>query len=224
MLAAGRGCELPERGMTIKLFVADDHDMVRAGLKAMLADTDIKIVGEAATGDAALRSILKHNPHVVLLDVQMPNTDGLAVLGRLRLERPELPILMFSAFDNPVYIARAVALGANGYLLKDISRSGLIDAIRRVSTGESIWPREQLRRLTGALIAPRSPSEIHTPLTSREADVLRLIVSGATNKDIADALEISYETVKEHVGQVLLKIGVVDRTQAAVWAIRAGIV
>jgi DNA-binding NarL/FixJ family response regulator len=210
--------------MSIKLFVADDHDMVRAGLKVMLADTDIKIVGEADTGDAALRSVFKHSPHVVLLDVQMPDTDGLSVLGRIRLERPELPVLMYSAFDNPVYIARAVALGANGYVLKTTTRSDLVDAIHRAARGESIWSREELRRLTGAHIAPHSPAKMKIPLTSREANVLKLLASGATNNEIADSLEISYETVKEHVGQVLHKIGVVDRTQAAVWAVRAGIV
>jgi DNA-binding NarL/FixJ family response regulator len=210
--------------MTIKLLVADDHDVVRAGLKAALAGTDIKIVGEAATGESALRWALKHSPQVVLLDVQLPGMDGLAVLGRLRLERPDLGVLMLSAFENPVYIARAVALGANGYLLKGAKRAELIDAIHRVANGESLWSREVLRRVTGALVAPRSGSHVDVPLTQRETEVLRLLAKGATNKQIAQSLDISYETVKEHVQHALRKIGVVDRTQAAVWAVRAGVI
>src|SRR5262245_43241240 len=122
-------CKPRERGMAIRVFVADDHEAVRAGLRAALAGTDITIVGEAACGEATVRCALKHHPDLVLLDVQFPDTDGLAVLARLRLQRPDLAVLMFSAFENPVYVARAVALGANGYLLKCAKRAELIEAI-----------------------------------------------------------------------------------------------
>src|ERR1022692_4199147 len=104
--------------MPIKLLVADDHEVVRAGLKSILTGTDIKIVGEAATGEAALRLALKHNPDVVLMDVRMPDGDGLTALNRIKLDRPNMPVLIWSAFDNPTYVARAVALGANGYVLR----------------------------------------------------------------------------------------------------------
>ncbi len=206
--------------MTIKLVIADDHEVVRAGLRILLNDTDIKIVGEATNGEAAIKLVEKHNPHVVLLDVQMPGGDGLTALNRIRLENPELPVLMFSGFDNSAYTSRAVALGANGYLSKSVNRRTLIDAIRRVAAGETIWTREELRRVTGALAAPRSAIQSTVPLTTRENEVLRHMANGATNKEIALELDISYETIKEHVQHVLRKIGVTDRTQAAVWAVR----
>ena len=210
--------------MGIKLLVADDHEVVRAGLKSLLAGTDIKIVGEAATGEAALKLAMKHNPDVVLLDIRMPEGDGLTGLGRIKLDRPNMPVLMWSAFDNPTYVARAVALGANGYVLKSAGRDKLVQSIRTAATGENTWTREELRRVTGALATPRLAADIEVPLTQRESEVLRQLALGLTNKEIALALKISYETVKEHVQHVLRKVGVSDRTQAAVWAVRRGLV
>ncbi|MCC7083407.1 MAG: response regulator transcription factor [Pirellulales bacterium] len=209
--------------MSVKLLIADDHEAVRAGLKSMLQGSDIKIVAEASSGDTAIRLTLKHNPQVVLLDVRMSDGDGLTALSRIKLERPEMPVLMFSAFDNPAYVARAVALGASGYVLKSASKDKLIDAIRNVAKGETIWAREELRRVTGALATPRLASDIDVPLTKRESEVLKQLAKGSTNKQIADELDISYETVKEHVQHILRKIGVTDRTQAAVWSVRKGL-
>jgi DNA-binding NarL/FixJ family response regulator len=157
---------------------------------------------------------------VVLLDVRMPDGDGLTTLGRIKLDKPNLPILMFSSFDNPAYIARAVALEAAGYLLKGCTREELLGAIKAAAAGENTWTREELRRVTGALATPRITADVEVPLTQREGEVLRQLAYGLTNKQIADALEISYETVKEHVQHILRKIGVTDRTQAAVWAVR----
>lgn len=210
--------------MSIKLLVADDHEVVRTGLKSLLTDTDIKIVAEASSGDAAVRLTLKHSPDVVLMDIRMPDGDGLTALGRIKLDRPNLPILMFSSFDNPTYVARAVALGASGYLIKDCGRERLLEAIRKSAKGESVWTREELRRVTGALATPRVSADVEVPLTQRESEVLRQLALGLTNKEIAQALHISYETVKEHVQHILRKIGVSDRTQAAVWAVRKGLV
>ena len=110
----------------IRLLIADDHEVVRSGLKSLLADTEIKIVAEVATGQAAVKYALEHDVDVVLLDVRMPDGDGLTALGRIKLDKPDLPILMFSAFDNPTYVARAVALGAAGYLLKGCTRDELV--------------------------------------------------------------------------------------------------
>src|SRR5882724_1294596 len=104
--------------MSIRILCVDEHEVVRAGLKSLLAGTDLKIIAEAASGDAAVRMTLKHKPDVVLMDIRMSDGDGLNALGRIKLDRPELPVLMFSGFDNPAYVARAVALGASGYLLK----------------------------------------------------------------------------------------------------------
>ncbi len=210
--------------MTIKLLIADDHEVVRSGLKSLVAGTDIKVIAEAASGEAAVRLSLKHEPDVVLLDIRMPDGDGLNALGRIKLERPNMPVLILSTYDNPTYVARAVALGANGYLLKGASREKLLEAIRLAAQGQTSWTREELRRVTGALATPRLAGDVEVPLTQRESEVLRQLAHGLTNKEIALALHISYETVKEHVQHILRKIGVSDRTQAAVWAVRKGLV
>jgi DNA-binding NarL/FixJ family response regulator len=208
----------------IKMLVADDHEMVRSGLKTMLADTEIKVAAEVGTGEAATKCALENDFDLVLMDIRMPGGDGLNALGRIKLDKPDLPILMLSTFDNPTYIARSVALGASGYLLKSCSRDDLIKAIRAAAAGESAWTRDELRRVTGALATPRLAADVEVPLTQRESEVLRQLAYGLTNKEIAQALHISYETVKEHVQHILRKIGVTDRTQAAVWAVRKELV
>jgi DNA-binding NarL/FixJ family response regulator len=208
----------------IKLLIADDHEVVRCGLKTLLADTEIEIVAEVATGEAAVQYALENDVDVVLLDIRMPEGDGLTALGRIKLDKPEMPVLMLSTFDNPTYVARAVALGASGYLLKGCTRDKLISAIRTAAAGESAWTRDELRRVTGALATPRLAADVEVPLTQRESEVLRQLAYGLTNKEIAQALHISYETVKEHVQHILRKIGVSDRTQAAVWAVRKELV
>jgi len=210
--------------MSIRLLIADDHAVVRAGLRTMVADSEIEIVAEACNGAEAMQLVAQHSPDVVMLDVRMPESDGIACLGRLRAELPELPVLMFSAYDNPTYIARAVALGAAGYLVKTASQDDILSAIQRVAAGEPIWTREELRRVTGALSTPRVAVDLEVPLTKRENEVLKQLTLGLSNKEIALALSISYETVKEHVQHILRKVGVSDRTQAAVWAVRKGLV
>ena len=209
---------------TIKLLVADDHEVVRCGLRTLLADTEVEIVAEVGTGEAAVRYALENDPDLVLLDIRMPEGDGLTALGRIKLDKPDMPILMLSTFDNPTYIARAVALGASGYLLKGCTRDALVEAIRTAASGGSAWTRDELRRVTGALATPRLAADVEVPLTQRESEVLRQLAYGLTNKKIAQALHISYETVKEHVQHILRKIGVSDRTQAAVWAVRKELV
>jgi DNA-binding NarL/FixJ family response regulator len=204
----------------IRLLIADDHEVVRSGLKTMLAETDVKVVADVPTGQAAIQYIAENPVDVVLLDVRMADGDGLVTLGRIRLDKPDLPILMFSYSDNPKYIARAVAMGANGYLLKVSTRDELLRAIKTAASGENLWTREELRRVTGSLATPRISDDVEVPLTQRESEVLKQLAKGLTNKQIAEALHISYETIKEHVQHVLRKIGVTDRTQAAVWAVR----
>jgi len=208
----------------IKLVIADDHEVVRTGLKALLADTEISVVAEVESGQEVVKYALENDPDVVLLDIRMPDGDGLTALGRIKLDKPEMPVLILSTFDNPTYVARAVALGASGYLLKGCSRDELITAIRQAAAGESAWTRDELRRVTGALATPRLATDVEVPLTQRESEVLRQLAYGLTNKEIAQTLNISYETVKEHVQHILRKIGVSDRTQAAVWAVRKELV
>jgi DNA-binding NarL/FixJ family response regulator len=209
---------------TIRLLIADDQEIVRNGLKALLADTEIKIVGAVATGQAALTFVSEHEVDVVLMDARMPDGDGLNALGRIKLVKPDLPILMFSAFDSPTFAARAVAMGASGYLLKGCTRNELVGAIQTAAAGENIWTREELRRMAAAMATPRLNTDVEVSLTKREGDVLRQMAGGLTNKEIAEALGISCETVKEHVQHLLSKLGLTDRTQAAVWAVRKGLV
>ena len=210
--------------MKIKLLIADDHEVVRSGLINLMLGTEIEVVAAAANAADAMRLAIKLKPDVVMLDIRMAEGDGLTALGRFKAERPDLPVLIMSTYDNPTYVARAVALGASGYLLKGCSKDDLLGAIRKAAGGESVWTRDELRRASGSLAAPKKPSDVDVSLTPRESEVLRHLAAGLTNKEIAQQLHISYETVKEHVQNVLRKLGVTDRTQAAIWAVRKGLV
>ena len=210
--------------MSIRLMVIDDHEIIRSGLRKMIAGSEIQLIAESNSAVNVLTGISQYHPDVILLDVRLEEGDGLSALGRIKSERPQIPALMLSSFDNPTYVARSVALGASGYLLKNASRDTILEAIRKVAVGETAWTRQELRRVTGALATPRLAADIEVPLTRRESEVLEQLAHGLTNKEIALALGISYETVKEHVQHILRKVGVSDRTQVAVWAVRNGLV
>ena len=212
------------RLMTIRLLVADDHEVVRTGIASLVEGTEIQIVAEVSSGTEAVRRVVETNPDVALIDVRMTDGDGLETLSQLKQEAPDTKVLILSNYDNPTYVARALALEASGYLLKGAGCDELLTAIRQVAAGESVWTREELRRVSGALSAPSANLDIDVSLTKRESEVLRQLAFGLSNKEIAKALKIGYETVKEHVQHILRKIGVSDRTQAAVWAVRKGLV
>ena len=214
---------MPQEGK-IRLLIADDHEAVRLGVKSLLEGTDIRVVGEATTGTAAVKFVAEKEVDIVLMDIRMPDGDGLTALGRIRLDKPDLPILLFSAYDNPAYIARAVAMGASGSLMKSCTRDELIGAIHAAIAGENIWTQEELRRVSSSLRTPRVNGDLEISLSEREGEVLRQMAFGLTNKQIAQTMHISYETVKEHVQHILRKLGLTDRTQAAVWAVRQDIV
>src|SRR5688572_9411127 len=147
--------------MTVRLLIADDHVVVRAGLKSLLDDVfDIEIVADAADVEVSIRVARRYRPYEVLLDMREPGADGLAVLGQHRTEQPDLAVVMFSSYDNPTYTARAVTLGAAGYLVKNASHDDIVGAIRRAASGEALWSREGLRRVSGALSTPRAPAEL----------------------------------------------------------------
>jgi len=206
----------------IRLLVADDHEMVRLGVKALLAGTEIEVVAEATTGLAAIKLALEEDIDLVLLDVRMADGDGLAALSRIKLDKPKLPVLLFSAFNNFASIVRAIALGASGCLLKGCTRGELLKAIRSAAAGKNTWSHGRLIRAARPLKTP-PVGTLEASLSEREGEVLRQIVHGLNNEQLARAMNISCLTVKQHVKHILQKIGVADRAQAAVWAIWNGL-
>lgn len=211
--------------MSIKVLVADDHEVVRSGLASLLKDTDIKIVAEAADGNSAVEQTLKHQPDVVLMDIRMPETDGLTALEQIRGKSPTTRVVMLSTYDNPTYVARSVALGASDFVLKGSTRQEIINAIHRAAEGQA--PNSDnsvLSRVKGTMSKRREQVDEQIPLTNRELQVLRHVALGLSNREIGHSLNISIETVKEHVQNILRKIDASDRTQAAVWAVRKGLV
>ena len=208
--------------MSIKIVIADDHELVRKGLVNIFEESDIEIIGQAADGNEAVELTKSLQPDVLLLDVRMPEADGVQALTRLRTESPDTKVVMYSMYDNPTYVARSVALGAKDYLLKSASQMKLIDTITRVAAGgapEAGGLFEQVK----ATMAVRRNSRDDIPLTNLETQVLRHIALGLSNKEIGVSLNISIETVKEHVQNILRKIDATDRTQAAIWAVRKGL-
>lgn len=210
--------------MSIRVLVADDHEVVRSGIMGMVEGTEVEIVGEASTGAEALNKARELKPDVIILDVRMVDGDGLTALEQIREANSEAKVLVLSTFDNPTYMARAHALGAKEYLLKGASRDQLLEAIRSVAAGRPSAHASQMQRIAGAMAARQRAPDSEIPLTNRETQVLRHLALGLSNKEISQSLNISIETVKEHVQHLLRKMGVNDRTQAAVWAVRKGMV
>lgn len=210
--------------MSIRLIVVDDHEVIRTGLATLLADSDVEIVAEAASGKECLELLDNTQVDVVLLDIRMPGLDGLQTLERIKDKAPETKVVMLSTYDNPTYIARSVALGACDYILKGSNREAMLETIRSAAKGESPSRLGELRRVAGTMRIRQTLDDDEVPLTQRETQVLRHVALGLSNKEIGRSLEISVETVKEHVQNILRKIAVSDRTQAAVWAVRRGLV
>jgi DNA-binding NarL/FixJ family response regulator len=204
--------------------ICDDHEVIRTGLASLLAGPEIEIVAEAANGKDALKLAIKDKPDIILLDIRMPDGDGLATLEKLRQKAPECKVIMLSTYDNPTYIARAVALGASDYVLKGSSRDDIFATIKACAAGESPSRSGELKKIANTMKVKAAIDDDDVPLTQRETQVLRHVALGLSNKEIGKSLEISVETVKEHVQNILRKIAVSDRTQAAVWAVRKGLV
>jgi DNA-binding NarL/FixJ family response regulator len=202
--------------------IVDDHAIVRQGLRAIFRVTpDMELIGEAGNGREAVDLALEHRPDLALMDLVMPEMDGVAAIGELKRRLPGLRIIALTTFADAELVLGAVQAGADGYLLKDIDVTELTRAIRTVTGGQPYLHPEATRHLLQATARPEQPSE---RLTSREQEVLAFVARGLTNRQIADALTISEKTVSVHVSNVLSKLGLASRTQAALYAARAGLV
>lgn len=208
----------------IRILIVDDQRLVREGIASLLdLQEDIDVVGTAVDGEEAVEKALKSEPDVILMDVRMPNKDGIEAAREISAARPETHILMLTTFDDEEYIVKSLRAGAAGYLLKDMPAEDLAQAVRMIGAGISqLAPSVTQKLLAQIQEAPRavpdSPPEIDHNLTEREMDVLRLIATGATNKEIADELVVSEGTVKNHVSSILSRLGLRDRIQAALYA------
>lgn len=207
--------------MAIRILIVDDHSVVRQGLRMFLRwDPELEVVGEAQDGAEALRLAQQLQPDVVLMDLVMPVMDGIAATVAIRQELPETEVLALTSVLEDASVVGAVRAGAIGYLLKDTNAPELCRAIKAAAAGQVQLTPKAAARLMQAVNAPKNPET----LTERETEVLRLVARGQANKQIAASLHITEKTVKIHVSNILSKLGVQSRTQAALYAIRVGLV
>jgi two-component system, NarL family, response regulator LiaR len=208
----------------IRVFLADDHPVVRQGLRILLDSRDgIEVVGEAGDGEAAVAGVERMRPDVVLMDLVMPGIGGVAAIRRIRERVPGTRVVVLTSFAADDQVIPAVQAGAAGYLLKDVEPRGLEAAIRLVHEGEALLDPQIAGRVMQEVARP-SPNADIALLTPREHEVLRLLARGLSNRELADTLVVSEKTVKTHVSSILTKLGVHDRTQAALLAVREGLV
>ena len=211
--------------MTVRVVVADDHPMVRYGLRAVLdAAEETEVVGEAATGRELLSLAATERPDVVVTDVAMPDLDGVSATRQLRAMRPEVAVLVLTMHEDDETLLRAVRAGASGYLVKGAGGPEVLRAVLAVAAGEAVYGSGVARRVAALLSGPDGPAAEPFPqLTPRERDVLALIGAGARNSEIAARLGMADKTVRNHVSAVLVKLGLPDRTSAALAARDAGL-
>jgi len=211
------------RNLSIRVLLADDHALVRQGINELLsAQPEFEVVGEASTGREAVAETLRLRPDVVLLDIHMPNGDGLWATSAITREAPETKVLILTVSTEDGHLKESLRRGASGYLLKSSPADALYQAVRDVTRGETPVPGTMAGRILAALGLGEGGSAParDAGLSAREQEVLRLLSRGATNKEIASALDISENTVKAHLKSILRKLGVTNRVEAAGWALR----
>ena len=207
----------------IRVLIVDDHGVVREGLRAYLElEPDIEVVGEARDGLEGVRRAQELHPDVVLMDLVMPNMDGVDATSRIKEQRPDTHVIVLTSFLDDERVVPAIKAGATSYLLKDVAATDLARAIRGARAGQAQLHPEVARRLMQQVTTPRK-AEAGAQLTDREREVLRLLAEGRSNKEIARSLVVSERTVKGHVSNSLGKLGLQDRTQAALYAVRHGL-
>ena len=207
-----------------RVLVADDHALVRSGIIALLEAADLEVVGEASTGREAVTASLRLRPDVVLMDIRMPDLDGIEATERVTAQPDPPRVLVLTTFDLDEYVYRALGAGASGFLLKDARPDRLVDAVRTVAAGEALLAPELTRRLIERYLSvPPAPAP-RTDLTPREQEIWLLIAAGLSNAEIGRELYLSEATVKAHVTRLLAKLGLRDRVQAVVAAYESGLV
>ncbi len=219
---------MPNPASTITLLIADDHPMVREGLRSMLTAPDLTIIGEAGSGQEAVAQVKALRPDVVLMDIRMPDMDGITALEAIKAAHLPSRVIMVTTYRQTAFLLRALASGADGFVLKDIPRNDLLATVRAVAGGAARVDQQFLQQVLRDLAESHPGEAIETdllePLTLREMDVLRLLVEGLTNQAIGQALGLSPGTVKGYVQTIAQKLSATDRTQAAVKAIRLGLI
>jgi DNA-binding NarL/FixJ family response regulator len=211
----------------IRLLIVDDQALFREGLRTLLSvQPGVEVVGEAGNGEEALRQAAVLHPDVILMDLQMPVMDGAAAARRLKVQQPSAKVIVLTTFDDDENVFEGLRAGAVGYLLKDTPSARLVEAIRLAARGESFLEPSVAAKVVSefARLSPRPAEVLVEPLSDREIEVLRLAAGGASNREIADMLVIAEGTVKNHITSILSKLGVSDRTEAAVKARELGLI
>ena len=209
---------------TIRILIADDHTLVRAGLRALIGtEPGMEVVGEAADGVEAVLRARSLRPDIILLDLVMPRKGGIEAIHEIKEENPDVRILVLTSFTDDDKVFPAIKAGALGYLLKDSTPQALLQAIHDVHRGESSLDPTIARKLIRELNQPPALPRTEEPLTAREVEVLRLVAQGLSNQEIAERMVVSERTVRTHVSNILSKLHLANRTQAALYAIREGL-
>lgn len=217
--ARGRIAKVP--GMTVRVFLLDDHAVVRRGLRGLLeAEDDLVVVGEAGTAAEGLARIPPTKPDVAIIDVRLPDGNGVEVCREIRSSHPEIACLVLTSFADDEALFDAIMAGASGYLLKQIKENDLVDAIRRVAAGQSLLDPQITARVLERLRKPAEEDERMASLTDQERRILDLIAEGLTNRQIGERIFLAEKTVKNYVSNLLTKLGMDRRTEAAVFAAR----
>lgn len=210
----------------ISVLIADDHTLFRRGIRKMIeAEDDMQVVDEASNGVEAVQACRELMPDVILMDIQMPEMDGIEATRIIHSEMPHIGIVFITMYENDEFVFRGIQVGGRGYILKDADPDTMLRAIRAVTHGESLLgPSIALKVMHHLSSFEKAPESLVDKLTPREIDVLKLIAEGISNKEIAIRLTISEKTVKNHINNILSKLHLYDRTQATLYAIRSGIV
>ena len=210
---------------TVRVLLVDDQPLFRTGLARLLSDDGrLEIIGQASDGAEAVKMAIKLKPDVVLMDLKMPNIDGIEATRQIIAEDPTIRVLILTTFETDNHVIQALKAGASGYVLKDSLAEAIVSSVQAVAAGERVMASAVANRVLEMLSGTSTPKEFYDGLTVREVEILRLLATGMANKQIAYRLKISEKTVRNHVSNMYEKLGIYDRSQAVLYAVRKGLV